>query len=82
MSSSFKNTRRGFIKTTAALGVGYWVAGRATAEEGAPAAKPAEAPSEKLNFACIGVGGKGDSDRTMPDAWATSWRFATSTTTN
>ncbi|HEY1784043.1 MAG TPA: Gfo/Idh/MocA family oxidoreductase, partial [Pirellulales bacterium] len=62
MSSSFKNTRRGFIQTTAALGVGYWVAGRATAEEGAPDAKPAEAPSEKLNFACIGVEGKGTSD--------------------
>ena len=30
MSSSFKNTRRGFFKTTAALGVGYWVAGRAS----------------------------------------------------
>ena len=62
MSSSFKNTRRGFIQTTAALGVGYWVAGRASAEEGAPDAKPAEAPSEKLNFACIGVEGKGTSD--------------------
>jgi len=62
MSSSFKNTRRGFFQTTAALGVGYWVAGRASAEEGAPAEKPADAPSEKLNFACIGVEGKGASD--------------------
>jgi predicted dehydrogenase len=66
MSSSFKNTRRGFFQTTAALGVGYWVAGRASAEEGAPDAKPGEGPSEKVRFACIGVGGKGESD--MHDA--------------
>ncbi|HEX4143039.1 MAG TPA: Gfo/Idh/MocA family oxidoreductase [Pirellulales bacterium] len=62
MSPIFKATRRGFIKTTAALGVGYWVAGRAGAEEGAPEAKPAEPPSEKVRFACIGIGGKGDGD--------------------
>ena len=42
MSSNFKDTRRGFFKATAAVGVGYWVAGRASAEDAAPAAAPAE----------------------------------------
>ena len=56
MGSTSKNTRRGFLQTTAALGVGYWVAGGASADE------PSKSPSEKLNFACIGVGGKGESD--------------------
>ncbi len=62
MSSSFKDTRRGFFKTTAALGVGYWVAGRANADDAPTAATPAVATPNKVNFACIGVGGKGDSD--------------------
>ena len=62
MSSNFKNTRRGFIQTTAALGVGYWVAGRANGDDAAPTERAAEAPSDKVQFACIGVGGKGESD--------------------
>ena len=62
MSSTFKNTRRGFFKTTAAVGVGYWVAGRASADDSPPAATSPEAPSDKVRFACIGVGGMGDSD--------------------
>ncbi|HTU27437.1 MAG TPA: Gfo/Idh/MocA family oxidoreductase, partial [Pirellulales bacterium] len=59
MSARNRNSRRDFMKTTAALGVGYWVAGRATADD---APKPNESPSEKVRFACIGVEGKGSSD--------------------
>jgi predicted dehydrogenase len=58
MNSSSHNSRRGFLKSTAALGVGYWVAGRASADEPGAAAPPAK----DLNFACIGVEGKGTSD--------------------
>jgi predicted dehydrogenase len=48
--------RRDFIKTSAALGAGFWIAARsATADDAA-------SPTQKLNFACVGVGGKGDSD--------------------
>jgi predicted dehydrogenase len=62
MDSHFPNSRRSFFKSTAALGVGYWVAGRATAEEGAPPAPAEKSPSERVRFACIGVGGMGESD--------------------
>ncbi|MBX9653672.1 gfo/Idh/MocA family oxidoreductase, partial [bacterium] len=47
--------RRDFVKVSAAAGIGYWVSGGIAA----PASK---APSEQINFACIGVGGKGESD--------------------
>ncbi len=57
MKSSLHNTRRGFLKSTAALGVGYWVAGSASADD-----KPSTSPNEAINFACIGVEGKGTSD--------------------
>lgn len=50
-----KNTRRTFIKTTAALGVGYWAAGGTTA-------KASLSANEEIRFACVGVGGKGSSD--------------------
>jgi predicted dehydrogenase len=56
---SHQNTRREFLKTTTAAGVGYWVAGRAQADESSSSSKSA---NEKINFASIGVGGKGDSD--------------------
>ena len=59
MNKTFNHTRREFFTTTAALGVGYWVVGRASGEE---SPKSAEAPSEKVRFACIGVGGKGEGD--------------------
>jgi len=63
-SSSTSSTRRDFLKQTAmtGVGVGVWVAmGRpAWAEEGQ--AGGSNSPNEKLNIACIGVGGKGDSD--------------------
>jgi predicted dehydrogenase len=48
-----QTSRREFLKTTALTGVGLWVGGRALA---------AESPNERIRFACIGVGGKGDSD--------------------
>jgi predicted dehydrogenase len=51
------NNRREFLKTTAAAGVGFWVAGNALADDQKP-----RSPNEQINFACIGVGGKGASD--------------------
>lgn len=48
--------RRRFIKTgTAAMGVGYWAAG------GVQFAR-SQSPNEQIQFACIGVDGKGGSD--------------------
>jgi predicted dehydrogenase len=49
------NNRRDFLKSTALAGVGFWVADT-------PAADASQSPNEKINFACIGVGGKGTSD--------------------
>jgi predicted dehydrogenase len=46
--------RRDFLKKTALAGVGYWVAERS--------ALASTSPNERLNIACIGVGGKGSSD--------------------
>ena len=48
-------SRRDFLKTTALAGAGYWIAGTSRAAD-------STSPSEKVRFACIGVGGKGDSD--------------------
>jgi predicted dehydrogenase len=47
--------RREFLQTTAAAGVGYWVAGGALAQE-------SRSPNEKVQVASIGIGGKGRSD--------------------
>jgi len=49
--------RRDFLKTTAAAGAGYWLTATATS-----AARAADKPNEKIQFASIGVGGKGSSD--------------------
>ena len=46
--------RRQFVKTTAALGIGYWIVDRAAAES--------KSPNERVAFACIGLTGKGGSD--------------------
>ena len=55
---ALKTNRRNFLKGTAAAGAGYWVLGRQTiAQELA-----SKSPNEKVNFASIGIGGKGDSD--------------------
>ena len=48
-------TRREFLQTTAATGIGFWVAAGARAEE-------SKSPNEKIRMASIGIGGKGSSD--------------------
>src|SRR5262245_66286103 len=49
------NSRRRFLQTTAAIGVGYWVAGGIAPRESRSA-------NEEIRFACVGVNGKGASD--------------------
>src|SRR5579859_404889 len=49
--------RRDFLKVGAAAGAGYWLTATAVS-----AARAGDSPNEKLRFAGIGVGGKGDSD--------------------
>ena len=49
--------RREFLQTTAAATAGWWVAGSATTSL-------ANSPNEKVDIACIGVGGKGVRDST------------------
>ncbi|MCH2180032.1 MAG: Gfo/Idh/MocA family oxidoreductase [Mariniblastus sp.] len=50
-----KTTRRTFVKSTAALGLGCWVAGGVSA-------KQSRSALEEVRFGCVGVGGKGSSD--------------------
>ena len=50
-----KSTRRNFLGTTAALGSALWVSPRTFAG-------PTRSALEGLTAACVGVGGKGDSD--------------------
>src|SRR5260370_17462365 len=50
-----KTNRRDFLKQTGLAGVGFWVAGGITLADD-------KSPNEKVNIACIGVGGKGSSD--------------------
>jgi predicted dehydrogenase len=50
-----RSDRRQFLQTTAAIGLGYWVAGTLPAQE-------SKSPNERLRMACIGIGGKGSSD--------------------
>ena len=52
---SSRTHRRQFLKQSAAAGLGFWVAGGLALRE-------SHAANEKVNIACIGVGGKGDSD--------------------
>jgi predicted dehydrogenase len=47
--------RRQFLQTSAATGIGFWVAGGVLAKE-------SKSPNEKLAIASIGIGGKGSSD--------------------
>src|SRR5258706_2632557 len=57
-----ETNRRQFLKTSAFIGASAWAVGRgAWADEAAPASA---SPNEKLNIACIGIGGKGESDST------------------
>src|SRR5947209_16041688 len=48
--------RRRFLQSSALAGVGFWVAG------GAALSREGKAANDKINIACIGVGGKGSSD--------------------
>lgn len=48
-------TRRKFLQTTAATGIGFWVAGGVQAQE-------SKSPNERIQMASIGVSGKGSSD--------------------
>jgi predicted dehydrogenase len=50
-----RSNRRTFLKTTAAVGAGYWALGGVSPRRSLSA-------NETINFASIGVGGKGDSD--------------------
>ncbi|TWT34006.1 Inositol 2-dehydrogenase [Posidoniimonas corsicana] len=50
-----RTDRRSFLQTAALAGAGYWAAGPLRAQE-------SSSPNEQVQFACIGVGGKGDSD--------------------
>lgn len=50
-----RTTRRQFLQQTSLAGVGFWVAGGLTPTV-------SRAANETVNFACIGVGGKGSSD--------------------
>jgi predicted dehydrogenase len=50
-----RSSRRDFLKQTSAAGVGFWVAGGLALAD-------SKSANEKLNFACIGVEGKGSSD--------------------
>jgi len=52
---SSKSSRRDFLRTTTLTGIGIWAGGAAFAQD-------SKSPNEKVAFACIGVGGKGDSD--------------------
>ena len=50
-----RTNRRRFLQTTAATGVGFWVAGGLRAQE-------SNSPNEKIGMASVGIGGKGSSD--------------------
>src|SRR5690606_37620350 len=50
-----RTSRRNFLKTSAVIGAGYWALGGVAPRESRSA-------NETINFASIGVGGKGDSD--------------------
>jgi predicted dehydrogenase len=50
-----KSNRRQFLQTSAAIGVGYWVAGGVKAQE-------SKSANERIQMAAIGVDGKGRSD--------------------
>ncbi len=51
-------TRRQFLRNATVAGAGVWIAGRATWAD--DLAKTS--PNERINYAAIGIGGKGDSD--------------------
>ncbi len=50
-----RTTRRTFVKTSALAGVGFWAAGGVSRAQ-------SNSPNEKIQFASIGIDGKGSSD--------------------
>ena len=52
---SHNTNRRDFLKTSAMAGAGFWIAGTCAGQE-------SKLANEQINFASIGVGGKGKSD--------------------
>ena len=50
-----RTTRRRFLKTTSAVGIGYFVTSGLRA-------RGADSPNEKIRMASVGIGGKGSSD--------------------
>lgn len=52
---SLKSTRREFLGSALVGGFSIWIADPSRAQGG-------KSPNERVQFACIGVGGKGDSD--------------------
>jgi predicted dehydrogenase len=52
---SKQSSRREFLRNTAFTGIGIWVVDKSWAHGN-------QTPNERVNFGCIGVGGKGDSD--------------------
>jgi len=50
-----KPSRRKFMQASAAVGMGYWAAGGVSLAQ-------SNSPNEQIQFACIGIGGKGRSD--------------------
>jgi len=61
---SNEQSRRDFLRYAALTGVGVWVG------TGAKAQNNPKSANDKLNFACIGVGGKGDSDSSNASQFA------------
>jgi predicted dehydrogenase len=55
---SRRTNRRDFLKQSAAVGVGFWVAGRAAWADDLAS----RSPNERIRVASIGIGGKGDGD--------------------
>jgi predicted dehydrogenase len=50
-----ETTRRQFLQTSSAAGIGFWIAGGVQAQE-------SKSPNERIAMASIGIGGKGSSD--------------------
>jgi predicted dehydrogenase len=50
-----RQSRRSFLQKSSALGIGFWIAGQSSFGQ-------TRSPNQRIQFACIGVGGKGADD--------------------